>query len=181
MLDSIKKDHINISSLLRVLEKKLHLIRSGQAVKYKLIADIITYMRDYADKYHHPKEDVIYEYYRKYRSDSEQLSNRLAQEHEQLCQLTVELADVLDLILLDAVIPLDQFSQKLEKYIQLQWDHLNYEENEVFPILKQSLLADDWRNIEQNWDYSGVVDPLFGGLVDKQFQELSERIHISES
>ncbi|CAG9297887.1 hemerythrin domain-containing protein [Celerinatantimonas diazotrophica] len=183
MLDNISKEHRNIASLLKVLEHKLELIRSGKTVKYKLIADIISYMRDYSDKYHHPKEDVIYDYYRKYRSSDAQqtVSNKLENEHDTLRQMTIELADVVELILLDAVIPLDQFSEKLENYINYQWRHLDYEEQEVFPALKEALTEDDWRNIEQNWEHSAARDPLFGPQIDKQFEELAERIAISES
>lgn len=183
MLDMITKEHSNIAILLKVLEHKLELIRSGKTVKYKLLADIIAYMHDYADKYHHPKEDLIYDYYSKYRaSDSIPLSaSELGHQHHRLSELTIELSDVLELILLDAVIPLDQMSQKLESYIGFQWEHLKYEEEDVFPLLRTHLTEDDWRHIEQNWEHSAMSDPLFGSQVEKQFAELAERIKISES
>ncbi|MFM2480394.1 hemerythrin domain-containing protein [Celerinatantimonas sp. YJH-8] len=181
MLDSIQNDHTNIAMLLKVLEHKLDLIRGEQAVKYKLIADIISYLRDYSDQYHHPKEDVIYDYFCKYRATDSQISERLKDEHIKLRELTLELGEVVELILLDAVIPLDQFSQKLERFISAQWDHLNYEEDEIIPLLKASLTEDDWRSIEQDWQHNHVDDPLFGSHTDKQYQALAERIKISES
>lgn len=182
MLDSIQRDHTNIATLLKVLEHKLDLIRSGQAVKYKLIADIIGYLRDHADRYHHPKEDLIYDYFCKYRAQSDaEISTTMKAQHDELHEVTVELGEVVDLILLDAVIPLDQLSQKLERFITMQWEHLNYEEKEVLPLLKAKLTEDDWRSIEQSWQHARTDDPLFGKNVDKQYEALAERIKISES
>jgi hemerythrin-like domain-containing protein len=181
MLASVHEDHVNIARLLRVLEHKLALIRGEKPVKYKLIADIISYMSHYADKYHHPKEDLIYDYYMKYRVVDGELPNRLICEHQELRELTEDLSDVLDLILLDAVMPLDVFSDKLERYIKAQWDHLNFEENEVFPVLRAQLTADDWRLIEQDWQHGHVEDPLFGQQVKEQYQALAERIRLSEA
>lgn len=181
MLDSVHEDHVNIAKLLRVLEHKLALIRSEKPVKYKLVADIISYMSSYADQYHHPKEDLIYDYYIKYRVVGDEMPNRLAAEHKQLHELTEELKDVVELILLDAVMPLDVFSDKLENYIKAQWEHLNYEENEVFPVLREQLTEDDWRHIEQNWQHGQVDDPIFGKQVKAQYQALAERIRLSES
>ncbi|CAG9000427.1 MAG: hypothetical protein CENE_02422 [Candidatus Celerinatantimonas neptuna] len=181
MLDNLMHDHVNIAALLKVLEHKLDLIRSEKSVKYKLIADIITYLGDYADKYHHPREDAIYDYFCKYRADGLDISDKLAREHQKLHELTEELDEVVQLILLDAVIPLDQFSQKLEHFISAQWDHLNFEEREIFPLLKEKLTEDDWRIIEQNWEHSDYNDPLFGSKVEQHYSALAERIRISES
>ncbi len=141
MLQSLQQDHQNIAKLLKVLEQKLAHIRNEKAVKYKLIAHIISYMQEYADRYHHPKEDLIYDYYVKYRVVEDDLSNQLKKQHENLMAMTDELSDILDIILLDAVVPLDQFSDKLEAFINAQWEHLNYEEDVVFPALKRMIGA----------------------------------------
>ncbi|WP_026958263.1 MULTISPECIES: hemerythrin domain-containing protein [Aliagarivorans] len=183
MIKSLQQDHQNIAKLLKVLEHKLELIRSEKAVKYKLLDDIVTYLHDYADKFHHPKEDMIYDYYVKYRVVEDDLSGKLKVQHEELKELTEELQGALELILLDAVVPLDQFSDRLEAYIQAQWEHLNYEEEVVFPALLRHLTADDWRAIEQGWEHGrgGDEDPLFGHQVKEQYHALAERIRLSES
>lgn len=180
MLQSLQQDHQNIAKLLKVLEQKLAHIRNEKAVKYKLIAHIISYMQEYADRYHHPKEDLIYDYYVKYRVVEDDLSNQLKKQHENLMAMTDELSNILDIILLDAVVPLDQFSDKLEAFINAQWEHLNYEEDVVFPALKRHLTADDWRAIEQSWQHGNYEDPLFGHRVHEQYKALSERIKLSQ-
>ncbi|RKF18860.1 hemerythrin [Alginatibacterium sediminis] len=181
MLQSIHEDHVNISKLLRVLEQKLEAIRGERAVKYKLILDIITYLQEYADRYHHPKEDLIYDYYVKYRLVGEDLANKLKLQHSELHDITEELRDTVEVILLDAVVPLDQFADRLEAFVKAQWAHLNYEEEEVFPMLKKNLTEDDWRNLEQNWQHGNYEDPLFGHQVQAQYRSLSDRIEKSDS
>ena len=36
-------------------------------MSYFLLRDVVDYLREVSDKYHHPKEDMIYDYYLKYR------------------------------------------------------------------------------------------------------------------
>lgn len=67
MLASLHKDHLNIARLLDLLKHKLAAIRDEQRVSYFLIRDVVDYLREVSDKYHHPKEDIIYDYYLKYR------------------------------------------------------------------------------------------------------------------
>ena len=67
MLSSLHKDHLNIARLLTLLKHKLAAIRHEQQVSYFLLRDVVDYLREVSDKHHHPKEDMIYDYYLKYR------------------------------------------------------------------------------------------------------------------
>jgi len=177
MLGQIHKEHKNIIRLLNVLESKLTLIRAEQSVRYKLIHDIIDYMQEYADKYHHPKEDHIYDYYLKYCDVSSEIENRLHQDHSRLKEETADLQAIVDMILMDAVVPLDQFAIKLEDYINSQRDHLNFEEGELLPQIVKALSEDDWKQIELKWKQTDSEDPLFGLNVAKKYQDLAKRIN----
>ena len=81
------------------------------------------------------------------------------------------------MILMDAVVPLDQFAQKLEAYINSQRDHLNFEERELLPQIANALSEDDWKQIELKWKQTDSQDPLFGLKVAKKYQELAQRIN----
>ena len=89
-----------------------------------------------------------------------------------------ELAALVDMILMDAVIPLDQLMAKLESFIVLQQRHMDFEESEVFPELRTSLTEDDWRHLEQNWRYRTADDPLFGREVAERYRDLSNSISL---
>ena len=55
MLSSLHKDHLNITRLLTLLKQKLAAIRNEQPVSYFLLRDVVDYLREVSDKYHHPK------------------------------------------------------------------------------------------------------------------------------
>ena len=82
MLSSLHKDHLNIARLLDLLKHKLAAIRDEQRVSYFLIRDVVDYLREVSDKYHHPKEDIIYDYYLKYRVVEGDVANRLQAEQK---------------------------------------------------------------------------------------------------
>ena len=64
MLSLITKDHEQVELLLNVLTEQLAELESEQqGVNFKLMDDIVNYLRNYIDRYHHPKEDLIYAYY----------------------------------------------------------------------------------------------------------------------
>ena len=67
MLDGLHLEHLNIAKLLDVLRDKLFAIRSEKPIHYRLLKDILCYLSEVADQRHHPQEDLIYDYYLKYR------------------------------------------------------------------------------------------------------------------
>lgn len=178
MLASLRQDHLNIAKLLQLLKYKLVAIRSEQPISYFLIRDVVDYLREVSDTYHHPKEDLIYDYYLKYRVVEGEVANRLHEEHARLLEAGTELKEMVEMILLDAVIPLDQFTARLEQFIEQQEAHMNYEEGVIFPHLRDSLTEDDWRHLEQLWQNRAINDPLFGAEVSQHFQALSRQLSL---
>ena len=181
MLSSLHKDHLNIARLLTLLKHKLAAIRHEQQVSYFLLRDVVDYLREVSDKHHHPKEDMIYDYYLKYRVVEGEVANRLHEEHASLLVAGTELKEMVEMILMDAVIPLEQFTAKLEQFIEQQEAHMNYEEGVIFPHLRDSLTEDDWRQLEQLWQNRAINDPLFGVEVSQHFQALAKQLSLPPS
>ena len=70
---------------------------------------------------------------------------------------------------------------KLEAFIVLQQSHMDFEEGELFPELRQALNEDDWRNLEQQWQYRISDDPLFGRQVAERYQDLFNRLRMARA
>ena len=177
MIETIHQDHKNIMGLLQVLRNKVDLLNEDKKIDYKVIKSIIIYLKKYADKYHHPMEDLIYAYYLKYRVVSDQVANRLNDEHLQLKIITSELDNMVDMVLLDAVVPKDLFIEKLELFVTKQKQHLDYEETEILPAIKKSLTPDDWESLNQQWKYHEYIDPLFGDKISEEFKALAQLLN----
>lgn len=189
MLALIHKDHENIALLLGLLNRNLAELRAEHKIRYDLVRDVVTYLHDYADKHHHPTEDVIYGYYLEKQQPAEhEAVHYLAQEHHRLADVTAELQTLLEMILMDAVVPSDQFINKLSDFIDMQQRHMDYEEDKVLPLLRQTLTAEDWEEIFRRLPYRELgqgespielfreVDPLFGNNVAERYRKLHEHM-----
>ena len=177
MLDILHQDHINIAKLLNVLRDILAAIRSEKPVHFNLLRDVLSYLREVADTHHHPREDLIYEYFTTYRcSDPSIVTTVLKEQHKQIVRKGKDLQELVAMILMDAVIPLDSVATALEQFVALQQQHLDYEESTIFPLLRRSLTEDDWRHLEHNWMYMTEDDPLFGREVKERYQDLAAQL-----
>lgn len=191
MLEQIKQDHRNMTSLLSVLRQKLAAIKAERPIRYNLMRDVLTYLHDYADKHHHPIEDVIYGYYVKHKSEQQKRVFALAEEHEKISAQTDSLCTMVDMILLDAVVPQQEFMAQLEKFIRQQEHHMEQEEKHILPLLEQNLTDADWQAIYAELPYEAIhsgsiaetlsqLDPLFGEQVAEHYKQLHERLQESE-
>jgi len=177
MLDILHQEHINISKLLDVLRNKLAALRSEQTVRFDLLKDALSYLSEVSDTRHHPREDLIYDYYVTYRcNEPSSVTSMLKDQHKLIVSSGKELREMIDMILMDAVIPLENVAIALERFIALQQQHLDYEEGTVFPLLRRAVTEDDWRHLEHNWVYMTEDDPLFGRQVAERYQDLAAQL-----
>ncbi|MDX1303332.1 hemerythrin domain-containing protein [Photobacterium sp.] len=176
ILEIIHTEHGYINRLLKVLQQKLASIKNGQSVDYSLIKDIVDYLHNYAQCCHHPKEDILYHYYQSHYDKNDDMKS-LELEHQELAQLTSEFSETVDMILMDAVIPLDVFAEKLNTFVTRQKAHLEFEEKQVFPLIRRHFTAKDW--VAVSAEYQGEYsDPLFGDQVADRYLKLSKRLLI---
>ena len=86
----------------------------------------------------------MYAYFRGRDAELDKAIDRCEAEHREMKHLGVELSEAVDCILHDAVMPMDQFTDRLEQFVTQQADHLNLEEGELFPKLQAVASEEDW-------------------------------------
>ncbi|OPX57141.1 hypothetical protein BTE48_00885 [Oceanospirillum multiglobuliferum] len=178
MMAQLHQDHLNLSRLLGVLKHKLALLKGGERPNYLLVQDVVAYIVDYADTYHHPLEDVIYQYSAEHYPEYQEIFNEVEQEHQKIAQDTRAFQELVQNILLDAIVPMAQFIERLEQFVNQQYAHLNREEGRVFPLLERTISTAQWQEIEQR--LQSREDPLFGENVADEYKRLYREL-ISES
>jgi len=169
-LSELHQDHINLTRLLDILERKVARLRDGVHPDFSLMADVVSYVGDYADQYHHPHEDIMYEFFRGRDAELDQRLSACEQEHQTLKQLSGTLSESIEAILNDAVVPMDRFTDQLDAFVSAEKRHLDFEEGEIFPRLDALASEADWQQLEQQ--IPRPADPLFGEHQAEQYREL---------
>jgi hemerythrin-like domain-containing protein len=174
IIDSLHADHINFSRLLNLLDRQVLTLKEGGMPDLEIMLDTIDYLQNYADLYHHPREDLIFRYHLE-RSDVARAEvDELRRQHRALWESTNRVRLAIDGILHGDIVQRDVFIQQISAYVTQQMDHLNAEEGYIMPLLRQLFEVEDWEQLNRSLPYR--ADPLFGPTVDQQYRALYTRI-----
>lgn len=179
MIERIRREHGYMVRLLAVLKRKISQLEREEAINYSLLYEIVAYLAEHSERVHHPKEDIIYQYYLDRFGHLEAIEN-LEEEHQQLSQKTHAFLETVDMILQDAVVPQDMFLDQLREFVVSQKQHLEMEEQSVLPIIVRNFTVKDWQAVEEMWSMN-EDDPVFGDTIAEKYQQLAQRVRQNES
>ena len=174
LLDTLHNDHKNYAVLLDLLGAEADKLEQGEEPDFVRMYDIANYMVNYPDAYHHPHEELIFDVLGALEPECAADVRELNREHRQLAATGLALKDAVNGVLNGAIIPLDRILDNARAYIDLLWKHMNTEEGNIFPKAKSTLEDTEWQMI--NDKISQVEDPLFGDVVQTQYEKLYEGI-----
>ena len=175
MIDALHADHIHVAKLLDFLDGQLeHCCGDDENPDFRLMLDAMDYIKNYPDLFHHPREDIIYDYYTKHYQDNVNDIEQLLQEHQEMCQLTHELYVALQGVVGGTIVDYQKLKSDLAHFLKLQREHMDTEETSIFPMLKESLSEKDWKIIEKLAKHKDV--PVFGAPVEQQYEALYQRV-----
>ena len=97
-------EHQYFNRLLKLLQHEVDVFATAETPNYALMLDIIDYLRDYADQYHHPREDEAFRRLARHRADRELPLARLRQEHRVIANAGATLKRLLEEVASDAVV-----------------------------------------------------------------------------
>jgi hemerythrin-like domain-containing protein len=167
-------EHARFASLLDFIEQQMTVFHKGVDPDYELMRDVVYYLHNYADRYHHPREDVAFARLVKRDPAMSLPVNRLLQEHRVLESAGKALLKHLDDILEDVVIERATVETAAAIYLVYYRHHLALEENEVLPRAARILKPVDWTAVATA--VPAVPDPLFGDDVVERYRELRRRL-----
>ncbi len=170
VIAALERDHANIAKLLEILESEILAIEVGKTPDYPLMQDIMRYMAQHSDRFHHPKEDLIFAQLLKrdpgVRADVEEL----IEEHVSIGLAGQEFAILLRASGVDSVDVREQLGTSGFDYIQALREHMLREERKVFPSAMAVLTKKDWQVIDEA--VSSIDDPLFDEMTADDYQRL---------
>lgn len=175
-LACIQMDHHSFASVLTCLQAELREVAHTQRKpNFRLIEQILTYVAEFLDTYHHPKEDeYLFRLLRLREPAMVETLNNLRDDHHRgkvmLKELWARLADwKRGATGADAA-----FMVSYEAYHMFEREHVRAEERIVLPRATAALTAADW--LEVNAAFLKDRDPLFDSQATEHFVLLRAEI-----
>ncbi len=165
-------EHAHFFSLLDLMEEQVAAFHEAEQPDYRIMLDIVSYLRESPDRSHHPREDVIFAQLA-IRDPSMRIPiARLLQEHRVVAVSGEELRSRLEEVLAGTVVPRADLEATAAVYLTYYRHHLATEEKEVLPRAAKSLTPQDWKLV------ANVLppgpDPLFGATPQERYRELRQ-------
>ena len=167
-------EHVYFKQLLGLLQKQLDLFHRGGQPNYELILDIVSYLRDYSDSFHHPREDVAFERLARRCPDLKLMLARLGQEHHVIAAAGEALRRLVQAIDGGAIIPRGEVEVAAATYLVYYGTHIAKEEEDVLTRAAQELGPEDWEAVRAA--VPAGRDPLFGSAAEERYRELRRQI-----
>jgi len=170
VIAALERDHANIAKLLEILESEILAIEVGKTPDCPLMQDIMRYMAQHSDRFHHPKEDLIFAQLLKrdpgVRADVEDL----IEEHIVIGLAGQEFAGLLRVSGVDSVDVRQQLVTSGIDYIRTLREHMLREERKLFPLAMVVLTKKEWQVIDEA--VNAIDDPLFDEMTADEYQRL---------
>jgi hemerythrin-like domain-containing protein len=173
-VESWHQEHVYFNQLLELLQHEVDIFHTGESPNYQLMLDIISYLREYSDQYHHPREDEALHRLLRHCPDRELPIARLHQEHRVIAHAGETLRELLKEAADDVMIRRAEIEVAAATYLVYYGNHIAREEEDILPRAARHLDAADWLAVK-NAAPAGR-DPLFGPHPEDRFRDLRRRI-----
>lgn len=168
------EEHQYFLRLLQLLRVEVDAFAAGEVPNYGLMLDIIGYLRDYSDVFHHPREDAVFARLAQLRPDRELPIARLRQEHRVIAHAGEALRQLLEEAAADAMVSRAEVEVAAAFYLVYYGNHIEHEEEDIMPLAQATLSPQDWAAAKEATPAGH--DPLFGPNPAARFSELRRRI-----
>lgn len=166
-----RTEHEYFQRLLGLLQSQLDVFHRGERPNYELMLDILTYLREYGDAFHHPREDVAFERLAARRPELEIALARLKQEHRVIARAGERLLELLNEALDGALVARAEVEVAAATYLVYYGNHIAKEDETVLVLAEKTLAPEDWEAVRRA--VSAPPDPLFGEPPQQRYRELA--------
>lgn len=174
VIAALDRDHADIAKLLELLESEILAIEVGKTPDYPLLQDIMRYLNEYPDRFHHPQENLIFAQLVKRDPKTRDAVDTLVAEHIDIIVAGQNFNILLRTSNVDSVNVRERLRIAGIAYVRALREHMAVEEREVFPLAVEVLTKEDWAIIEKK--VVAIEDPLFGDMIAASYQQLYELI-----
>lgn len=174
--EDLMRDHQTIEVMLGIITKIVEKIKKNREPELEEIDRIIDFLKIFADKFHHGKEETIYfpELIEAGMSNKNSPVAVMLFEHEVGRGLIKSIASAVQSIRNGDKPAIDQLVEFMESYVELMENHIQKENNILFPMgdkllppLKRDLIYKHFKVVEEN---------VIGQDIQKHYHELLRQL-----
>lgn len=171
--------HAEHRSLAAVMHGMLYLLREtrlrGTPPRFDVLTAMVEYIASVPERHHHPKEEAyLFRPLMARYPQAAPLVETLQTEHRLGRAMVRELEAALARYRSEGAMQFHGFAEAAAKYAALQWRHLRTEEDELLPLAREHLTAEDWQAVDAA--FAGHRDPLHGAETGQAYESLFRRI-----
>ena len=170
-------EHKHFARLLDLLERQVVAFHADDGPNYELMLDVVSYLRYFPDRFHHPREDVAFARLVQRDPALKPPIDRLLQEHRVIAAAGTELLAYLQQVVDDVVVERAKIEAAAATYLVYYRCHLALEDRDIVPRAEALLTRQDWEAVVAA--IPAGADPLFGENFEPRYRELRRQIALA--
>ena len=165
-------DHFHLQRLLNCFGNEIDCydFDSTRRADLAVILSALDYVHVYPDKWHHPAEDLIFDKLIQKDVKESTLIKELKNEHQEIIQETNRIYELFQDVAEDCIVSTDKLLETARHYVKLQKQHLDKENEHIYPLMDTAFSEKDWSEIEKQVTLQS--DPLFNNQSKKEYDHL---------
>ncbi|MCB1841683.1 MAG: hemerythrin domain-containing protein [Halioglobus sp.] len=174
-MKALRAEHRHMATVMQLFQEQLRAIEAGELVDTHVVYEIMDYMVNWPDRFHHPREDIIYGRLAEVDTTARDEVDTLQRDHDESAKRGRKLlADIERWRAGD--IDGKAIVKSGREYVEHIHEHMNLEEKLVFPQVESTLSLRDWRELAADDQLAAVSNPVFGPRVTREFRNVARKM-----
>jgi hemerythrin-like domain-containing protein len=167
-----------MGTIMQLFADQLRAIEAGELVDTHVVYEIMNYMVTWPDRFHHPREDLIYSRVAEITPSLADDVDTLQRDHDNTAKRGRALLRDIERWRIGEMSGLVVVNSG-RGYIEHLYEHMNVEEAVVFPRIEKVLTLQDWRELAEDDQLKAVASSVFGPLVQREFRNMTRKLRRS--
>lgn len=178
LMRALRAEHHHMGTVMQLFAEQLKAIEAGELVDTHVVYEIMHYMVTWPDRFHHPREDLIYARVAEVEPNTADDVDTLQRDHDHTAKRGKAVLQDIERWRIGEVAGTVVVSSG-RAYIEHIYEHMNVEEKVVFPHIEETLTLRDWRELAEDDQLKAVTAPFFGPQVQREFRNMTRKLRRS--
>jgi hemerythrin-like domain-containing protein len=178
LMKALRAEHHHMGTVMQLFADQLDAIEGGELVDTHVVYEIMYYMVTWPDRFHHPREDLIYARVAEVNPASADDVDTLQRDHDHTAKLSRGVLQDIERWRLGEVSG-GVVVKSGRAYVERIYEHMNVEEKVVFPRIEETLTLQDWRDLTEDDQLEAVASGVFGPQVQREFRNMTRKLRRS--